>query len=87
MLREHTMSVLLEMMLIREVSRNITLVYEERLKQFMVDIDIETFKTMWELSSPNGEAPGCFKRLRQKEYHREATNLDTLSLMPNVSCL
>ncbi|KAH9477468.1 D-amino-acid oxidase [Psilocybe cubensis] len=48
-------------------------------------IDIETFKTMWDLSSPEGDAPGCFKRLKQKEFHREPTNLDTLSLMPNYT--
>ncbi|KDR68351.1 hypothetical protein GALMADRAFT_256978 [Galerina marginata CBS 339.88] len=51
------------------------------------NIDIETFNTMWELSSPKGAASGCFMRLPQTEYHREETNLDTLKLMPNFAAV
>lgn len=39
---------------------------------------------MWELSGPEAPAEGCFMRLPQYEFHREETNYDTLSLMPNV---
>ncbi|KJA26857.1 hypothetical protein HYPSUDRAFT_180414 [Hypholoma sublateritium FD-334 SS-4] len=49
------------------------------------DIDLETFKTMWELSGPEASAEGCFIRLPQYEFHREETNHDTLGLMPNFA--
>ncbi|PPQ74276.1 hypothetical protein CVT26_003900 [Gymnopilus dilepis] len=47
------------------------------------DIDLETFRTMWDLSSPEGAAPACFLRLPQVEYYREEPNLETLKLMPS----
>lgn len=57
---------------------------ERLLMDRLIDIDLETFNTMWELSASDGDAPGCFMRLPQWEYHREETNLDSLKLMPNV---
>ena len=55
--------------------------------QSILEIDLETFKTMWALSGPEASAEVCFMRLPQYEYHREKTNYDTLGLMPNVSPL
>ncbi|KAF8970431.1 D-amino-acid oxidase [Flammula alnicola] len=49
------------------------------------NIDIETFNTMWDLSSPNGPAEGCFMRVPQSEFYRDASNYDTLKLMPNFA--
>jgi len=74
------MLALQRMILNKEVQIYTTSCYDH--SYTVVAIDVETFNTMWELSS--GTAPGCFLRLPQTEYYREEPNLDTLKLMPNV---
>lgn len=49
-----------------------------------IEIDEETFKTMWELSAPGGEAEGCFLRLQQKDYFYDGRD-PHLEWMPDVS--
>lgn len=40
---------------------------------------------MWDLSSSEGSAPGCFMRVAQAEFYRDDNNnYDTLKLMPSV---
>jgi hypothetical protein len=47
---------------------------------------MDTFKVMWDLSAPGGGAEGCFLRLDQTEYYREArTEPNPLEMMPDVS--
>lgn len=49
-----------------------------------IEIDEETFKIMWELSAPGGEAEGCFLRLQQKDYFYDGRD-PHLEWMPDVS--
>ena len=54
---------------------------------YIVELDMDTFKVMWDLSAPGGGAEGCFLRLNQTEYYREeSTQPDPLEIMPDVSC-
>jgi len=47
-------------------------------------LDMDTFKVMWDLSAPGGGAEGCFLRLDQTEYYREArTEPNPLEMMPD----
>jgi hypothetical protein len=53
---------------------------------YIVELDMDTFKVMWDLSAPGGGAEGCFLRLNQTEYYREEyTQPDPLEIMPDVS--
>lgn len=52
----------------------------------LAELDMDTFKVMWNLSAPGGGAEGCFMRLDQKEYYRaEYTQPNPLEVMPDVS--
>ena len=52
----------------------------------MIEIDQDTFKVMWELSAPGGDAEECFMRIPQEEYYID--HRDTLlDWMPDVSYL
>ena len=54
---------------------------------YISELDMDTFKVMWDLSAPGGGAEACFLRLEQKEYYREEyTQPDPLEMMPDVSC-
>lgn len=46
-------------------------------------IDEETFKVMWELSAPGGDAEGCFLRIKETEYFFDG-RATRLSWMPDV---
>ncbi|GJE86501.1 D-amino-acid oxidase [Phanerochaete sordida] len=47
-------------------------------------IDEETFKVMWEMSAPGGEAEGCFLRLQQTDYFYDGRN-PHLEWMPDYA--
>ena len=47
------------------------------------EIDQETFKVMWELSAPGGEAEGCFLRVPQTDYFYDGRDTH-LDWMPDV---
>ena len=47
------------------------------------EIDEETFKVMWEMSAPGGEAEGCFLRLPQTDYFYDGRD-PHLEWMPDV---
>jgi len=49
-------------------------------------IDSETFKVMWELSKPGGEAEGAFLRLHQTDYYYDGRNTH-LDWMPDFKPL
>lgn len=53
---------------------------------FWEEIDQDTFKVMWELSAPGGEAEQCFMRLPQEEYYVDHRDTQ-LNWMPDVSSL
>ena len=51
------------------------------------EIDQETFKVMWDLSAPGGDAEGCFLRIHQTDYFYDGRDCH-LDWMPDVSiCL
>ena len=50
---------------------------------FIAEIDEETFKVMWNLSAPGGEAEGCFLRLHQTDYFYDGRDVH-LDWMPDV---
>ncbi|TFK49356.1 D-aspartate oxidase [Heliocybe sulcata] len=47
-------------------AHHVSLAGEDKLQ---ARVDQETFKVMWELSAPGGEAEGCFLRQKQTEYY------------------
>ena len=47
-------------------------------------MDEETFKVMWELSAPGGDAEGCFLRVPQTDYFYDGRDVH-LDWMPDVS--
>ncbi|EKM56489.1 uncharacterized protein PHACADRAFT_172168 [Phanerochaete carnosa HHB-10118-sp] len=55
---------------------------EGDLKQQKIDED--TFKVMWEMSAPGGEAEGCFLRLPQTDYFYDGRN-PHLEWMPDYA--
>lgn len=57
-----------------------------RQTDLLIDIDRETFKTMWEMSAPGGPAEGCFLRITEEElYCQERAQPNPLEVMPDVS--
>ncbi|OBZ77747.1 D-amino-acid oxidase [Grifola frondosa] len=50
------------------------------------EIDQETFKVMWDLSAPGGEAEGCFLRISQSDYLLDGRN-EYLDWMPDFKQL
>ena len=48
-----------------------------------LEIDEDTFKVMWEMSAPGGEAEGCFLRLPQTDYYYDGRDTH-LDWMPDV---
>ncbi|PCH44726.1 D-amino-acid oxidase [Wolfiporia cocos MD-104 SS10] len=52
----------------------------------MQKIDSDTFKVMWELSAPGGEAEGCFLRIHETEYFYDGRNAH-LDWMPDFKYL
>ena len=51
----------------------------------VLEMDQETFKTMWELSAPGGPAEGCFLRIQENEYFAEPiATPEVLQVMPDV---
>ena len=51
------------------------------------ELDMNTFKVMWEMSAPGGIAEGCFLRLHQTEYYTTYVTKHYLEMMPEVSHL
>lgn len=51
------------------------------------ELDMDTFKVMWEMSTPGGVAEGCFLRLHQAEYYKTYVTKHYLEMMPEVSRL
>ncbi|GBE89089.1 D-amino-acid oxidase [Sparassis crispa] len=49
-------------------------------------IDEETFKVMWDLSAPGGDAEGCFLRIKEKEWFYDGRNTH-LDWMPDFQQL
>ncbi|EED79452.1 predicted protein [Postia placenta Mad-698-R] len=52
----------------------------------MQKIDEDTFKVMWELSAPGGDAEGCFKRIHETEYFYDGRDA-RLNWMPDFTVL
>lgn len=51
-----------------------------------IELEKETFKTLWELSAEGSPAQRCFIRAKQTEYYTiEREDPDYLSFMPDVS--
>jgi hypothetical protein len=58
---------------------------EETYRLPILELEKETFDIMWELSTPGGEAEGCFLRAPQTEYYTaKEGNPDLLSFYPDV---
>jgi hypothetical protein len=57
------------------------------LTMWVTELDMDTFKVMWDLSAPGGGAESCFLRIDQTDYYREMdTKPNPLEMMPGV-CL
>src|ERR1700728_1290910 len=53
---------------------------------WVAELDMDTFKVMWDLSAPGGGAEDCFLRIDQTDYYREKdTKPNPLEMMPDVS--
>lgn len=53
---------------------------------YIIEIDEDTFKVMWELSAPGGDAEGCFKRIHETEYFYDGRDA-RLNWMPDFTVL
>lgn len=49
----------------------------------LAEIQGDTFKVMWNLSAPGGEAEGCFRRLKTMEYYYDKLEVNA-DEMPDV---
>ncbi|KNZ81608.1 D-amino-acid oxidase [Termitomyces sp. J132] len=58
--------------------------YDSALSGLEIEMDLETFKVMWEMSAPGSLTENCFLRMTQEEYHcEERPEPDVHSFMPD----